>query len=221
MSSCNRFAPALTRYLIEGGELPPEALDHLRHCADCAATVRRAELLGELLEHPVDEVPAITEAPLPLPPLVSEAVAASVRRRRRLRTAVAVSILAIALATAWATAFMHTRHPNAIWMIQMILFAGPLVLAATTAGLDDAAPSRVYKRMRGRQLSGVCQGLAEAYRIPVWIVRTSFFALIFLKGAGVVLYLLLDVLLPIHPDDRETLLRFRIGRWWKRRFAPA
>ncbi len=215
MTSCTRLAPVLSRYLIEGGELSPDAIDHLRHCADCAATIRRAELLGELLENPVDDVQPTVEEPLPA--VLSDEVAAAVDRRRRLRIALAISICAIALATAWATAFMHARRPYAIWTIQMILFAGPLVIAATTAGLDDAAPSRVYKRMRGRQLSGICKGLSEAYGIPVWVVRTSFFALIFLKGAGVVLYLLLDALLPIHPDDRPTLLRFRVARWWRQR----
>jgi len=116
---------------------------------------------------------------------------------------------------------LHVQHPYAAWGILMILIAGPLVLVATTAGVDAGGPAGVYKRMRGRQLSGICQGLSEATRVPVWIWRMAFVGLVFLKGAGLILYLLLDVVLPIHPDDRAGLLRFRIARWWRSRRASA
>lgn len=215
MSDCSRFTPELTRYLLDGGELAPGALAHVRDCVECRATIRRAELLGDLLE---DGAPAGEEIVV-MPPAVADEVGLAVKRRRRLRIGLAVAVAAIAAASGYATSLMHARHPYAIWIVTMILFAGPLVIAAMAAGLDDAAPSPFYKRMKGRQLSGVCQGLSEAWRVPVWVVRMAFVGLIFAKGAGLILYLVLDVLLPIHPDDRPALLRFRISRWWKRRLA--
>jgi phage shock protein PspC (stress-responsive transcriptional regulator) len=219
-ASCFRTAPQLTRYLTEGGELPPDLVEHLGHCGDCGETLRRARLLGELLDRTGDDRSAAAPR-VPLSPAMTNEVIAAVRRRRLLRWGLAMAIVAIGFA-AWysAGAVLHVRHRYAVWSMMMVLFTGPLVLAAMTAGLD-AGPSRLYKRLRGHQLSGICQGLSEVTRIPVWILRMAFVALIFFKGAGVVLYLLLDVLLPIHPDDRVDLLRFRIARWWKSRRAAA
>ena len=31
----------------------------------------------------------------------------------------------------------------------------------------------------------------------------------------VLLYLLLDLAMPIHPEDRPHLLRHRLARWWR------
>ncbi len=217
-ASCSRTAGQLTRYLTEGGELPAETIEHVRHCGACGETLQRAQSLGELLDRTDDELPtpALNVA---LPPAVTGEVFAAVRRRRLLRATLAISIVVIGLMTWYLTVdAMHVRDRYLVWSGLMILFTGPLVLAAMTAGLD-AGPSRFYKRLRGRQLSGICQGLSEVYRIPVWILRMAFVGLCFFRGSGLILYLLLDVLLPIHPDDREQMLRFRIARWWKGRSA--
>ena len=57
--SCSRIAAQLTRYLTEGGELPPELIEHVSHCSECGQTLRRAQLLGDLLERTRDEQPAV------------------------------------------------------------------------------------------------------------------------------------------------------------------
>ena len=151
---------------------------------------------------------------------MTDEVIAAVRRRRLLRAGLAIAVAVIGVALWYLTTnATHVHHRFPVWGMLMILFTGPLVLAAMMAGIDAGGPGRLFKRMRGRQLSGVCQGLSEATRIPVWIWRMAFFGLIFFKGAGVILYLLLDLALPIHPDDRADLLRFRIARWWKSRRA--
>lgn len=220
-ASCSGTAEQLTRYLTEGGELPPDLIEHVRHCSECGETFRRAQLLGDLLERTGDEQPALA-APVALSQAMTDEVIAAVRRRRLLRTGLAIAIVVVGVASWYlTTTAMHVHHPYAVWSILMILFTGPLVLVAMTAGIDAGGPGRLFKRIRGHQLSGICQGLSEATRVPVWIWRMAFVGLIFFRGAGVILYLLLDVALPIHPEDRADLLRFRIARWWKSRRAAA
>jgi phage shock protein PspC (stress-responsive transcriptional regulator) len=220
-ASCSRSAEQLTRYLSEGGELPPELIEHVRHCSDCGETLRRAQLLGELLERTRDEQPRLA-APAALSQVMTHEVIAAVRRRRRLRAGLAIAIAVIGVASWYLTATaMHVHHRYALWSMLMILFTGPLVLVAMTAGIDAGGAGRLVKRIRGRQLSGICQGLSEATQVSVWIWRMAFVGFIFFKGAGVILYLLLDVALPVHPDDGADLLRFRVARWWKRRRVAA
>jgi phage shock protein PspC (stress-responsive transcriptional regulator) len=220
-ASCSRTAEQLTRYLT-GGALPTaELIDHLGQCSECDELLRRAQLLGDLLARTPDEPPPAV-VPVALSQAMTDEVIAAVRRRSRLRIGLAIAIAAIGIASWYlAGTAMHVHHPYAVWSILMILFAGPLVLVATTAGIDAGGPARLYRRMRGRQLSGICQGLSEATRVPVWIWRMAFVGLVFFKGTGLILYLLLDVVLPIHPDDRAGLLRFRIARWWRSRRASA
>ena len=216
---CSRTAEQLTRYLTVGGELPPEIIEHVSQCSECGETLTRAQLLGDLLARARDEQPA-PAAPLVLSQTMTEEVIAAVRRRRLLRAGLAIAVAVIGVALWYLTTnSMHVHYRFPVWSMLMILFTGPLILAAMMAGIDAGGPGRLFKRMRGRQLSGVCQGLSEATRIPVWIWRMAFFGLIFFKGAGVIIYVLLDVALPIHPDDRADLLRFRIARWWKSRRA--
>ena len=207
---------ALTRYLAQGEELDAATLAHLRECGECSETLRRAQLLSELL----DDAGTVPVAVEPVHrPLTAEVVAMA-RRRRLFRVGLAVMTIVVALVS-WrmTTGTYRVRHPLAIWTMLMILFDGPLVLAMIISGADTGGSARVYKRMRGRQLSGICQGFAEAFGIPVWILRMAFVGLFFLKGSGLLIYLLLDALLPIHPDDRSMLLRFRVERWWRARNA--
>ena len=65
------------------------------------------------------------------------------------------------------------------------------------------------------QLSGVCMGLAERTGWPVTTFRVIFLALFFAKGFGMILYVLFDLAMPVHPADRQYLLRFRVARAWR------
>lgn len=86
------------------------------------------------------------------------------------------------------------------------------------ASRRSAAP--LYKRLKpGRQLSGVCLGLSERFNVNVTIVRLVFLVAFFADGLGFWLYVLLDLAMPVHPSDREHLLRFRVRRWMERRQA--
>lgn len=91
---------------------------------------------------------------------------------------------------------------------------GAVMLTAALVGFLPGRAGLPYKRLRaGRQLSGVCAGIAETTRVPVSIIRLAFVALVFAKLSGFVLYIMLDLLMEVHPDDRASLLRFRIRRW--------
>jgi hypothetical protein len=50
----------------------------------------------------------------------------------------------------------------------------------------------------------------------VRLLRVIFVVLLFFDGAGFWIYLLLDLAMPVHPDERQHLLRFRLRRWWRR-----
>ena len=79
---------------------------------------------------------------------------------------------------------------------------------------------QLYKRLGpGRMLGGVALGLAEATKLNVSVIRLLFFALFFFDGVGLIIYVLLVVFMPVHPDDRQHLLRFKLRRWMRRSSA--
>ncbi len=53
--------------------------------------------------------------------------------------------------------------------------------------------------------------------MPVMIVRIVFLGLLLADGIGLLLYLILDLAMPVHPDDRQYMWRFRLRRWWASR----
>jgi phage shock protein PspC (stress-responsive transcriptional regulator) len=94
------------------------------------------------------------------------------------------------------------------------------MLTAAVAGYLPASAGLPYKRLRkGYMLSGICLGIAERTKVPVGVIRLAFLVLAFAKMSGVLLYVVLDLLMQVHPDDRATLLRFRLRRWWSGRVA--
>jgi phage shock protein PspC (stress-responsive transcriptional regulator) len=220
----------ISRYLSSEESIPEEHLQHISSCASCGAIAQRATELSAMLDSTLQngtrEAEELAPTDTPSSRELSAAAASEVivahRRRRAWRIGTAAAVVIIAVLTSVAAASMpQLRHRTAVWWMMMILFAGPIVLAFMTAGLESVSASRLYKQLRGRELSGVCRGLASASGIPVWFVRMIFVSLVFLKGIGLIAYLLLDVLLPIHPDERAQLLRFRLMRWWERRRQSA
>ena len=63
---------------------------------------------------------------------------------------------------------------------------------------------RLCRSDTDRVIAGVCGGLAAHLRLDSLVVRILFAVLATLNGAGVVLYLLLWILLPISPDERRS-----------------
>jgi len=69
--------------------------------------------------------------------------------------------------------------------------------------LDNGPPpalsalGRLRRSLSDRWIGGVCGGLAQTLGIESWILRLSFALLFFFGGAGIVLYLLLWVFVPV------------------------
>lgn len=215
---CSVTSRDVTKYISSGAAIPPEQLQHIRGCSECAALVTRADQLSALLEMSALQATQREATLNDGSAAVDAAVLATHRRRQLLRLVVAAAIVVIAVGSWIMTGtLMHPRHRTAVWIAMMILFAGPLVVVYMTAGLEIIRETRFYKSMKGRELSGVCRGISDATGVPVWVVRMVFVATMFLKGTGLVAYLLLDLFLPIRPEDRGDLLRFRLMRWWQQR----
>ncbi len=59
-----------------------------------------------------------------------------------------------------------------------------------------------YRSRRGRRIAGVCAGLADEFGISVTIVRLAFLLGTLVGGGmGIVVYLVLWVVMPYHPDE--------------------
>jgi phage shock protein PspC (stress-responsive transcriptional regulator) len=108
-------------------------------------------------------------------------------------------------------------------MVAGVLIGTPIVLLLwIVRGKTRGGQRRLYQRLGpGRMISGVCLGIAEATRVDVNVIRIAFVVLLLADGVGFWLYVLLALTMAVHPDDRQYLLRFRLRRWWQRRFADA
>jgi len=99
---------------------------------------------------------------------------------------------------------------------------GTLVVQRLNAGTGGV---KLYKRLKGQWIFGVCRGLAEAAGLPVAVIRVPVIALLLVGKTGwmiaVALYFLLDMSLEVHPEDRGMLLRFRLKRWLDRFSSPS
>lgn len=206
-ADCQQHLEALHHSLTDGTDLSPEALAHLQSCPSCRASL--AVAMEALTPDPVTE-------PRPEPavdPAVLEATVQAqhdLRRHRRAWGIVAVlgflvggALLGSDLTTgAWTPALFLLA------LVPQILIAFWLVRQPRRYGF--------YKRLgEGRQLSGVCVGLSQRLETPVWPWRLLFIVFS-LWGVGLGLYMLLDLMMPVHPDDRSYLLRYRIARAWRK-----
>ena len=218
--SCSDAMTELLR-LVHEGEPLGAARAHLASCARCAETLDTAMRVQSMLAAEAATENADANA-------VSSAAIREVRRRNRLRTTV-IAFLGV-LVVAFFTWIFIRRGTAAIPLAVAVVALGSVIAGLAALGLwvyravrapDPERPERLprlYKRLRpGYQLSGVCLGLSEQTGIPVGTIRLLFVVLAFVKGAGIILYVLLDLFLPVHPADRRNLLRFRVARWLRAR----
>jgi phage shock protein PspC (stress-responsive transcriptional regulator) len=212
------------RSFLDGGTPPaPGHVAHWRECADCRRVVSVARREIAELE---DEQDA-SSAESSLDESARAATTAAVEAGRAAQRGFGRWRAALILAVGTSAGAVGTRLMGAPGSESG---AGPWTgasLAWLLLGLSMAAaglallrvPSRLalYKRLRpGYQLSGVCLGLAEKTGAPVGALRLLFFVLALANGVGIWIYVVLDLLMPVHPEDRRHLLRFRILRWWRR-----
>ncbi len=65
------------------------------------------------------------------------------------------------------------------------------------AGASADGPRRLYRVLEGRQLSGVCNGLGIYFNLDPTLVRLGFVALTLAWGAGILLYLVMAIVIPV------------------------
>lgn len=220
--NCKEAVAALVASLESGVEMTDEQREHIRSCPRCRELLDSAKQFESILAGNGIDTP-------PLDPVLS--AAEDEVRKRRQRRAIGVCagvVLILGAAAAWmlvtadrlpvAEAFIVISSALVIAAILLIPF---LILFYIVRRSKGGKP-RLYKRLgKGRMLSGVCLGIAEATKLNVSAIRLGFFALMFFHGAGFWLYLMLDLAMPVHPEDRQHLWRFKVRRWMQRRFAHA
>lgn len=60
---------------------------------------------------------------------------------------------------------------------------------------------RLYKSRKNKMIDGVCGGIAEYFNIDPTIVRIIAVIIGCLKGAGLLIYILACIIIPINPDE--------------------
>ena len=218
--NCNDAVAALVASLENGTTMTDEQREHIRTCARCREVLDSAK---ELLE---------TQEPAPAVEMDAALAAAEseVYRQRVKRVITVVIGVAVVIAAGVSLMFIPVQgaEPLGFWLYALGMaalisagFAVPVLLLIYV--LRGSAKHRIYKRLKpGRMLSGVCLGIAERMKIDVMLVRLVFLGLLILAGGvGFWFYAALDVAMPVHPDDRQYLLRFRLRRWLNRRTSHA
>ena len=221
--NCNDAVAALVASLENGTPMTDEQRAHIRDCTRCRELLDSAKQFQTLLggngiqSPPVDATLAAAEDEV---------------RRKHLWRAVRIGIGVIVLLGAAVAVLLNRLGDvplrNAMIMGSAAMVAGVLIgtpivlLLWVVRGKTRGGERRLYKRLgRGRMISGVCLGIAEATGVDVSIIRIAFVVLLLAEGVGFWLYFLLAFTMAIHPDDRQHLLRFRLRRWWQRRLAHA
>jgi len=223
-ATCNESLESL-RSFLEGGTVPdPRHVAHWRECTDCrrvlSATRRAIAALQDEGEASSDDRALEDQASAATTAAV-EAGRAVQRGFGRWRAALilGVGLTSLAVGARLLDESGAGSWPRA-WLASILL--GLSIAAAGLVLLRVPSRFALYKRLRpGYQLSGVCLGLADKTGIPVGILRLVFFVLALADGVGILLYVILDLSMPVHPEDRRHLLRFRVLRWWRRILGDA
>jgi phage shock protein PspC (stress-responsive transcriptional regulator) len=218
--NCKDAVASLVASLESGTPLNEIARAHLAACERCAPLLDSAREFQASLDGDSGAEPAVGPA--------TSRAEEEVRRARHRRFAVRVVVglvIAFALLALGSVAAGHGGQGAVEMMIvggAVVLGTIPIVIVLALARAI-ARPSHgrpLYKRLGpGRMLDGVALGLSEATKVNVSVIRLLFFGLLFFDGVGLVLYLLLALFMPVHPDDRQFLLRFRLRRWLRRTAA--
>jgi len=58
---------------------------------------------------------------------------------------------------------------------------------------------KLYRVMEGKQLSGVCTGLAEYFKLDVSLIRIIWVLAVLCAGTGVLLYIVMALVIPEKP----------------------
>ena len=204
---CITAMAAFARSLRDGTELDTAAREHLASCDRCAELLASAKEVEDALtiEEPVSVTPDVAAVAT-----TAERTITGKRFVRLFLNAVGITFILLAFVV------IFSRKGGGPAALAVLIFTGVAAFALVLARTVVRSFRTVYKRLKpGRQLSGVCLGLSEATGVHVTLIRLAFVVLAFADGAGIVVYVLLDLLMPMHPDDRQHLWRFRIARAWR------
>jgi phage shock protein PspC (stress-responsive transcriptional regulator) len=214
--NCKEAIAELMRSIDSNVPTSEEARAHLRECERCRA----------LLASVSEQVPA-KEAVVENSATAAEAAVA--RERKKLLTQRAIGILVV-LIVFGLLMLIPLRGRTGLGTTELALIAlvgvfisiivgAPLLLLfwAIARARTPGGERRFYKRLGpGRWIEGVCLGMAEATGWNVALVRLAFALGIWFKGIGLLAYIVCSLAMPVHPADRQYLLRFRIARAWRR-----
>lgn len=206
--SCTDAIEGLRAMLAGTAEPGPDVVAHWRSCPRCAAVLQKALQGLEALEATPD---------LPEP---DEAMVAAIQEEARIqnrRRNLALAGLGLLVILAFcALLLIAAIIPELAILLGAILLPLSLVVIYLRIGRRPQSWN-LYRRLgKGRQLGGVCLGLAErtGTRASHW--RLAAVVAFLLGMPAFQLYVLMLILMPVHPDDREFLLRFQLRRWWAR-----
>lgn len=210
--SCEEAISTL-RAMLDGVDEPgADMVAHWKDCPHCSPVLRKVLRELEGLEASM-EVPVVSE--------VSQTMfkkgEAEVRRRQIRRLILASSLALLVPIGAVVLGLAGVIQDELAFAIVAVTIA---ITASVVALMVARLPRRwgFYRRIGpGRQLGGVCLGWAERTHTLVQIWRLAFLLFFLLGGYGITIYLLLLIAMPVHPDDRQYLLRFRLARWWRGR----
>lgn len=215
---CTEHLATLLRTIDSGEEIPAGVRAHLSTCAECARLLEAMNRVHADVDRA--DTAASDEAVVAETLQASAAAVNHSRRIRRVVTAIAVTVVLIAGAVMIGYGVQSLEEGLFVVGLTTLIIAPLFVTIALIVMLRQRmhAPGRpIYKRLKpGRQLDGVCLGLAEATGVQVILLRVAFVALFFASGTGFWLYILFALVMPVHPDDRQYLLRFQLMRAFRR-----
>ncbi|MGQ0680581.1 MAG: PspC domain-containing protein [Actinomycetota bacterium] len=82
--------------------------------------------------------------------------------------------------------------------------------------VPPALPKRLVRSLQNRWLAGVCAGMAGYFNLDPVLIRILFFVLVLTGGAGLPLYLLAWLMMPLEGEQESigdsVIRKFRDGR---------
>lgn len=211
---CTEAVAALLGVVEKGGSMTDEKREHLRTCERCRELLDSAREFQNALseETPAPEVHHDAAA-------LEREVAAKRRRNNLARIIIAVFAVAMFFFLALvARNKWQLPEPIGVFlaavMIAGIIALPVMLLVSAIRGVTVRKDGRrAYRRLgSGRQVAGVCVGLSETFAIRAEVLRLMFIIAAFFKGFGLLVYILFALVMPVHPDDRQYMLRFRLRR---------
>lgn len=219
--NCREAIDELMPAIDANAPISEPARTHLRECDRCRA------LLASISQ----ELPA-EDAAIENSAIAAEAAVAQERKKLIIERAIAICA-AIFIFFLLILIPLRGGHDLGVGERIFIAFIGVLIaviagapvlllFSAVARARTPKGERRFYKRFGpGRWIDGVCLGIAEAMSWNIVLVRLTFVVLIWFKGLGLLAYIVCDLAMPVHPADRQYLLRFRIARWWRQMRHPA